>query len=169
MADVYTLTTWQWFPLPRAAVFDFFADAFNLERITPDILRFKVTTPAPIEMRPGTLIDYRLNLRGIPMRWRTEITEWDRPSRFVDVQLRGPYRQWHHTHTFEDQDGGTLARDRVRYRLFGPDVVTRAINRFLVAPDATRIFSFRHDALEHAFDLRGKTRQGPVAIQRGHL
>jgi ligand-binding SRPBCC domain-containing protein len=169
MADVYTLTTWQWFPLPRTTVFDFFGDALNLERITPDILRFKVETPTPIQMRVGALIDYRLNLRGVPMRWRTEITEWNPPSQFMDVQLRGPYRQWHHTHTFEDQDGGTLARDLVRYRLLGPDLVTRAINRFLVAPDVARIFSFRQLALEHAFDLLGKTRQGPVAIQRGHL
>ena len=80
MADVYTLSTWQWIPLPRDRVFAFFSDAFNLERITPDLLRFRVLTPAPIGMRPGALIDYRLSLRGIPMRWRSEITEWDPPT-----------------------------------------------------------------------------------------
>ena len=85
MADVYTLSTWQWMPLPRDRVFAFFSDAFNLERITPDLLKFRVLTPAPIEMRPGALIDYRLSLRGIPMRWQSEITEWEPPTRFADT------------------------------------------------------------------------------------
>ena len=169
MADVYTLTTWQWLPLPRDRVFAFFSNAFNLERITPDLLRFRVLTPPPIEMSAGALIDYRLSLRGLPMRWRSEITEWEPPSRFVDTQRRGPYREWHHTHTFEERDGGTFATDTVRYRLIGPALMTRAVNTLLVAPDVRRIFAFRHEALERALGLEGKTKSGPVSIERGHL
>lgn len=169
MADVYTLTTWQWFPLPRDTVFPFFADATNLERITPDVLRFRVLTPAPIQMRPGALIDYRLSLRGMPMRWRTEITAWDPPRRFEDRQLRGPYRQWLHTHLFEEADGGTTVRDEVRYRLRGPDLLTGPINRLLVQPDVSRIFAYRHGALEQALGVEGRSRTGPVSIVRGHL
>jgi ligand-binding SRPBCC domain-containing protein len=169
MADVYTLSTWQWLPLPRDRVFAFFSDAFNLERITPDLLRFRVQTPAPIEMRPGTLIDYRMSLRGVPMTWRSEITEWDPPTRFADRQRRGPYREWHHMHTFEDRDGGTLVHDVVRYRLIGPGLLTRAINALLVAPDTRRIFTFRHAALERALGLEGRTRSGPVSIERTRL
>ena len=169
MADVYTLTTWQWFPLPRDTVFPFFADATNLERITPAVLRFRVLTPAPIQMRPGALIDYRLSLRGMPMRWRTEITAWDPPRRFEDRQLRGPYRQWLHTHLFEEADGGTTVRDEVRYRLRGPDLLTGPINRLLVQPDVSRIFAYRHGALEQALGVEGRSRTGPVSIVRGHL
>jgi ligand-binding SRPBCC domain-containing protein len=169
MADVYTLRTWQWLPLPRAQAFAFFADALNLERITPDLLRFRVLTPAPIEMRAGTLIDYRLSLRGLPMRWRSEITEWDPPTRFADTQRRGPYREWYHTHAFEDHDGGTMVHDVVRYRLLGPSLVTRPLNALLVEPDVRRIFGYRHGALERAFGLEGQTRSGPVTIERSHL
>jgi ligand-binding SRPBCC domain-containing protein len=169
MADVYTLTTWQWFPLSRDTVFPFFAEARNLERLTPALLRFKVLTPAPIQMGPGTLIDYRLSLRGMPMRWRTEITAWQPPVRFEDRQLKGPYRQWLHTHLFDEADGGTTVRDEVRYRLRGPDLLTRPINRLLVQPDVSRIFTYRHDALETALGVTGRSRRGPVSIVRGHL
>ena len=126
-------------------------------------------TPAPIEMRPGTLIDYRMSLRGVPMRWRSEITEWDPPTRFADRQRRGPYREWYHAHTFEDRDGGTLVHDVVRYRLIGPGLLTRAINALLVAPDTRRIFTFRHAALERALGLEGRTRSGPVCRAKPDL
>ena len=96
---------------PREEVFAFFSDAFNLERITPAFLNFRILTPAPIEMAAGTLIDYSLSLHGIPMKWRTRIEEFTPNERFIDVQLKGPYRLWHHTHTFEDHPDGTLMRD----------------------------------------------------------
>jgi ligand-binding SRPBCC domain-containing protein len=164
MAGVHELTTWQWLPRPRNEVFAFFSDARNLQRITPPFLGFRVLTPEPITMRVGTLIDYRLTLRGVPLRWRTEITAWDPPVRFEDIQLRGPYAEWIHTHTFEEQDQGTLVRDAVRYRLPGPDVVTGLVNRLLVAPDTRRIFEFRHRALEAAFSAAGQAKAGPVLI-----
>lgn len=108
-------------PRPRLEVFAFFADAHNLERITPPELHFEILTPAPIPMAPGSLIDYRLSLFGVPFRWRTLIEVFEPGVRFVDVQLRGPYRLWRHLHEFEDAPGGTLMRDRVEYALpLGP-------------------------------------------------
>jgi ligand-binding SRPBCC domain-containing protein len=105
-------------PRPREEVFAFFADAKNLELITPAQLNFKITSPQPIELKKGALIDYQLSLHGIPMNWRTEITAWDPPNRFVDTQLKGPYSQWIHTHIFTADDANTtLIEDEVRYRL----------------------------------------------------
>ena len=99
-------------------VFPFFADARNLEAITPPWLGFRVLTPAPIELRVGALIEYRLRLRGLPLAWLTRIEDWTPGVRFVDAQLAGPYRLWHHTHEFApDGAGGTLMRDTVRYAL----------------------------------------------------
>jgi ligand-binding SRPBCC domain-containing protein len=106
-ADVYNLRTWIWLPDPRERVFAFFADAHNLERITPPFLRFRVLNTSPIVMGPGALIDYQLRLHGVPVKWRTEITTWQPPERFCDVQLRGPYSEWVHTHTFDEHDGST--------------------------------------------------------------
>ena len=160
----HTLSTWQWLPRPREEVFKFFSDPRNLQRITPSFLHFEVMTAGPIEMRAGALIDYRLKLRGIPLRWRTQITMWEPPSRFADIQLRGPYAEWVHTHTFEDEDGGTLVRDSVRYRLWGPGFLTGMINRVLVAPDTKRIFEFRHHALEEIFDARDQARSGEITF-----
>ena len=130
-------------------VFPFFADAFNLEQITPPWLGFGVVTARPIEMRAGTLIEYRLKLHGVPLRWRTTIAVWDPPRRFVDVQIAGPYRLWHHTHEFEpDGDGGTVMRDVVRYAMpFGP--LGEMARRALVERDLAAIFDYRHTAIRH--------------------
>ena len=162
--STHTMTTWQWLPRPRDEVFAFFSDARNLQRITPDFLRFQLLTSGPITMRPGTLIDYRLTLRGVPLRWRTKITTWEPPVRFSDIQLRGPYAEWSHTHTFEEEDGGTLVRDTVRYRLWGSSLVTGLVNRILVAPDTKRIFEFRHQALAEVFDAKNQARAGGVTF-----
>ncbi len=144
---IYTLTSELWLPKPVEEVFPFFADARNLERITPPWLHFEIVTPGPIEMRPGTIIDYRLRLRGIPLRWRSEITVWEPPHRFVDEQRRGPYRLWVHEHLFSRHNGGTLARDVVRYSVPGGDVV----HRLFVAPDLNRIFEYRRRELQKIF------------------
>jgi ligand-binding SRPBCC domain-containing protein len=124
-------------------VFGFFAEARNLEAITPPLLRFTVVTPEPIDMQVGTLIEYRLRLHGLPLRWLTSIQAWDPPHRFVDVQLRGPYALWHHTHELEpDGAGGTRMRDTVRYELpFGP--LGALAHRVLVRRDLEAIFAFR--------------------------
>lgn len=103
-------------------MFAFFADAENLERITPPELAFAITTPTPIDVREGALIEYRLGLFGVRFSWRTEITSWEPPYRFVDQQLAGPYRRWHHTHTFVEAAGpdgrpGTRMDDVVLWEL----------------------------------------------------
>ena len=132
-------------PLPRAQVFGFFSDAANLERITPPWLHFLILTPGPIELRAGTLIEYQLRLRGIPLRWRTRIEVWDPPTRFVDVQIRGPYALWEHEHVFTDGTGGTAVSDRVRYALpFGP--LGELVHAF-VRRDLRAIFEYRQEAV----------------------
>jgi ligand-binding SRPBCC domain-containing protein len=137
----------QWLPRPLAEVFPFFAAARNLGTITPPWLRFEVLTPEPIEMRVGALIDYRLRWHGLPLPWRTEITAWEPPHRFVDRQLRGPYRLWVHDHRFEERDGGTLVSDRVTYAVPGGALA----ERLFVRQDVEAIFAFRWSALERRF------------------
>ena len=139
----FTFHTELWLPRPRDEVFAFFADAHNLEAITPPWVKFEVLTPKPIEMKTGALIDYRIRVHGLPIRWRTEITEWNPPHRFVDGQLRGPYTLWHHTHTFEERDGGTLCIDDVRYRPRGGALM----NWLFVRRDVERIFDYRQQRL----------------------
>ena len=137
------------------ALFEFFSDAFQLEQITPPWLNFKIQTPAPIDIREGCLIDYSIRVRGIPIRWRTEISEWNPSFSFVDRQLRGPYLLWEHLHTFEQLPEGTLARDEVRYRVPGG----RLINWLLVKNDLIRIFEFRRNRMLELFPPRSSFRQ----------
>jgi len=134
-------------PASPEEVFPFFADAHNLEAITPPWLGFRVLTPRPVEMRPGALIEYRLRLRGIPLAWLTRIAEWVPGVRFADEQLSGPYRLWHHTHEFEPAGaGGTLMRDTVRYALPGWPLGEVA-HALVVRRDLEAIFDHRRDAV----------------------
>jgi ligand-binding SRPBCC domain-containing protein len=139
----YLLRTALRLPLPRSEVFSFFSDAANLEAITPPSLRFRILTPLPIAMEPGAQIDYRLRIRGLPVRWRSEIPVWEPPVRFVDKQRRGPYRWWRHEHLFYAQGDETLVLDRVRYGVRGGC----AVNRIFVAPELAQIFAFRRQKL----------------------
>jgi ligand-binding SRPBCC domain-containing protein len=132
---------------PRAQVFRFFADPRNLERLTPPWLRFEMITAPDTVIEQGTLLDYRLRLRGIPLCWQSEIAVWEPPRRFVDRQTRGPYSLWVHEHTFTERDNGTLVGDKVEYAVPGGALV----QKFLVAPDLERIFRFRHRVLEALF------------------
>jgi ligand-binding SRPBCC domain-containing protein len=136
-----------WVPRPREEVFAFFADAANLDAITPPWLSFHTVTPAPITMGVGTVIDHRLRIRGIPVRWRSRITVWDPPRRFVDEQVRGPYRLWRHEHEFEEQEGGTLVRDRVQYAV----VFDFLVHELLVRREVEKIFNYRTDSLRRRF------------------
>jgi ligand-binding SRPBCC domain-containing protein len=131
----------------REQLFEFFSDAFQLEQITPAWLNFQILTPPPIQIQEGTLIDYSIRLHGIPVRWRTEIASWQPPFAFVDRQLKGPYRLWEHLHTFETVDEGTLAVDRVRYRVFGGGL----IHRLFVKNDLKTIFEFRQRRMLELF------------------
>jgi ligand-binding SRPBCC domain-containing protein len=149
-----------WLPRPREEVFAFFSNAANLDAITPAWLHFRTLTPQPITLRKGATIDYRLRIRGVPIRWRTLISEWEPPHRFVDEQLRGPYRQWIHEHTFTERDGGTLVRDRVRYAVPFDSLV----HRLLVRPDVERIFAHRAAVLQQLF---GSIAAAPHAVSVG--
>jgi len=132
-------------PIERA--FDLYGDARNLEPMTPPWLHFEVTNPGEIEMRAGALLEYRLRLHGVPIRWRTRIEVWEPPHRFVDVQLRGPYSLWEHTHLFEaGGESETTIRDRVRYEIpFGP--IGALADRLFVRRDLKRIFDYRAEAV----------------------
>ena len=131
-------------PLPREEVFAFFAEAENLGRITPPELDFSIAR-APDEMVQGAIIEYRLALFGIPFGWRTESSRWEPPRLFVDEQRKGPYRVWHHTHTFEEEDGGTRVDDAVRYAL--PLYPLGEVAHPIVRWQLDRIFDFRQKAI----------------------
>jgi ligand-binding SRPBCC domain-containing protein len=147
----YVLKREQLVRRPRPEVFAFFADAANLQRLTPPTLRFSIRTPLPIVMRPGATIDYRLSLFGAPFRWRTVIEVFEPESRFVDVQASGPYALWRHLHEFAEVPGGTSIRDRVEYELpFGP-----------LGTLAHALFVRRQ--LEHIFDYRRRIIDGVFA------
>jgi uncharacterized protein (TIGR01777 family) len=107
----------QWLPLKPEEIFPFYSDEKNLEALTPPFLKFKVLGKSTEAMRSGTLINYRLSLHGLPFKWQTEIQDWEPNKRFVDEQLKGPYKKWHHVHDFIPLGGGTLIRDRVTYKL----------------------------------------------------
>lgn len=131
----------------RPKVFDFFSDAGNLERITPPALKFHIFTPQPIDLFEGALIEYRLRIYGFPINWRTEISLWDPPHEFVDRELKGPYKQWIHRHTFvELGEGRTLIKDEVRYRL--PFEPIGDLFHWLVRGELNRIFDFREKAVK---------------------
>lgn len=136
-----------WLPQPRDKVFAFFSDAQNLDLITPPWVHFRTVTPGPMEMHLGTLIDYKLCIHGFPVRWRSEITAWEPPARFVDEQVRGPYRLWIHEHTFAERDGSTLVCDRVQYAV----PFDWLAHPLLVRRDVERIFRYRNDMLRRRF------------------
>lgn len=150
MAKRYRLERQQLIAAPRAQVFEFFSRAENLEKLTPPFLKFRILTPVPIEMKTDQLIEYRIGLGGVPIHWLTRISDWQPPQRFVDEQLRGPYRYWHHTHEFREIDGGTSMRDRVEYELplgaLGQLAHALAVQRLL-----KRIFDYRWEAVRRAF------------------
>lgn len=148
----------QRFALPPGELFGFFADARNLERITPGWLRFQIVGVPPETIDVGTLIDYRLRWRGVPLSWRTRIDEWEPPHRFIDRQLRGPYRLWVHEHRFTALDGGTLVEDRVDFAAPGG----RLVGRLLVLPDVERIFAHRRRVLGELFPESGEPPEADI-------
>ena len=154
MMKAYWLKKSIWLPQPRAKIFEFFSNPGNLDRLTPAWLNFAILTPASSKMKQGSLLDYRLRIRGIPIRWQSEIAVWEPPHRFVDRQTIGPYSLWVHEHIFEEHDNGTLVGDNVEYAVPGG----RIVQKFLVAPDIERIFHYRHKILEELFNPAKITR-----------
>ena len=173
----YLLTTECILPRPIDEVFEFFADAGNLELLTPKWLKFRILTPLPIAMYPGRLIDYRLKVHGIPVGWQSEITVWEPPYRFVDESRRGPYRFWRHEHRFEEVDGGTRVMDEVHYGVPGGALVHWAV----VGRDLLNIFRYRREQLAAHFPpltpgegwdqgraFAGSALAEPSPVGRGH-
>tara|TARA_R110002073_G_scaffold118918_2_gene258901 strand:+ start:38753 stop:39295 length:543 start_codon:yes stop_codon:yes gene_type:complete len=149
---IWKLTAVQQLSQPIDTVFPFFADAYNLEKLTPSFLKFKVITPKPIDMRSGCEIKYQLKIHGIPIKWKTTILDFDPPHKFIDNQDTGPYTLWHHTHTFAPTADGsaTICTDTVLYRpkgwIFAP-----IINKYFVQKDVTNIFHYRFKKLDEIF------------------
>jgi uncharacterized protein (TIGR01777 family) len=145
--------TWeQWLPHTAEEVWPFFCDANNLEEITPPFLSLRVLGLSTPEIGAGTLIDYRLKLNGIPMKWQTRIDAWDPPHRFVDLQARGPYTLWHHMHEFVPMGAGTMMRDKLRYRLPGGWLGALAGGR-TVSSYVERIFDYRSLKIDERFGV----------------
>jgi ligand-binding SRPBCC domain-containing protein len=143
----YMIKSSIWLPAPRERVFSFFSDPKNLQQITPNWLHFRILRSSTPEIGAGTVLDYKLRLRGVPIRWQSEITAWEPTLRFIDQQRRGPYRLWIHQHLFTEKEGGTQIEDLVEYAIIGG----RLVNRFLVRPDLEKIFAYRQEALRHLF------------------
>jgi len=141
-------------PLPLKDVFDFFADVANLQRITPPELNFSIVTPLPIVMQAGTTIDFRLSLLGVPFEWQTEIAAWEPPHMFVDRQIKGPYAEWTHQHTFRTiGEGRTVVEDNVTYSL--PALPLGELAQPLVSRQLERIFAYRRETILKI--LQGRT------------
>ncbi|MDZ4821663.1 MAG: SRPBCC family protein [Planctomycetota bacterium] len=148
MTQTHTLERSQFIRRDCADVFAFFADATNLEKITPPALRFHIVTPRPIQMQAGTVIDYRLRLYGVGFSWRTTIELFEPPTRFVDTQTIGPYRSWRHMHEFHSVDGGTLMTDRVEYQM-PLGLLGGVAQRLFVRRSLRNIFDYRQQQIEY--------------------
>ncbi|MEN3026774.1 MAG: SRPBCC family protein [Chlorobiota bacterium] len=147
---LYRLYREQWVPKPLEEVFPFFERPENLGLITPPRLGFRLLTPSPVPMHQGALIDYTIRLLGLPVRWTTYIAVYDPPHCFVDVQLRGPYSFWYHTHRFIPENGGTRLTDEVLYVLpFGP--LGRLLHAIWIARSLDSIFSYRRERIRAIF------------------
>ncbi len=150
---MYTLDTQFVIPRPLADVFAFFSDVGNLERITPPFLNFKILTPG-VRLELGAKVEYQIRLHGVPIRWKTNIAAWEPPRRFVDEQIKGPYRLWVHEHTFQEVAGGVLMRDFVRYAVPGW-ILAPVIHRLFVRDDLERIFAYRREHIGRLMGLSG--------------
>jgi ligand-binding SRPBCC domain-containing protein len=138
----YLLKRELWIARPRDDVFEFFSNAANLEQLTPPWLNFRMLTPTPLEIKVGARIDYQIRWRVVPIKWRSEIVEWDPPQRFTDLQLQGPYALWRHTHSFYEAHGGTRVVDKVQYAL-PLGLIGNVMHELKVRRDLETIFDYR--------------------------
>ena len=151
----YQLRRETWIPGKLEEIFDFFSKAENLGKITPSMLHFRMLNTEPVVMRPGAEINYTIRIHGVPVRWKTIIERWNPPYEFSDVQARGPYKLWHHTHRFREARGGVEMEDVVDYALpFGP--LGRLVHWLFVKRDVEGIFDYRAQRIR---ELMG----GPVS------
>jgi ligand-binding SRPBCC domain-containing protein len=148
-----------WVAAPLGEVFHFFADARNLQTLTPPWLRFSILTPDPIRMGGGARIDYRIRVHGVPIRWQSVISSWQPPHVFVDEQSKGPYRRWVHTHRFFDESGGTRLVDEVSFELYVSWIVGPLVRR-----DLRGIFSYRHEVLHRIFSTPAAAGEPAIRI-----
>ena len=156
----YNIKFQQFIDLPINDVFNFFSKPENLSLITPPRLKFDILTPVPIIMKEGQLIDYSLTIiYCLKLRWRTLITDYNQPYKFVDQQIKGPYSLWHHTHEFEEKDGGTLIHDSVTYAVpFG--VIGQLLHAVYIKHDIKNIFKYRHKILDAIFlEIKNQARK----------
>lgn len=150
MPKNYIFTQETFIEQPLETVFEFFSQAENLDKITPKFLKFQFITPLPIEIKENTHIDYKLHLMGVPFKWKTLISVWQPPHKFVDIQLKGPYKKWEHTHEFKEMDGGTLMTDRVEYQL--PfSIFGRMAHGIFVEQQIKDIFAYRKEMMKVFF------------------
>ena len=140
----------QWIPQPVEPLWEFFSKAKNLEEITPPWMGFRVTGMSTPEIENQTLIDYKLKIHGVPVRWQSRIEDWTPPLRFVDTQTHGPYAKWHHTHSFFPVAGGTLAEDRVLYRV-PMGALGKVVAGWKVKRDIETIFTYRKKIIQDLF------------------
>ena len=152
---VYELNITHQIDAPLDKVFDFFSKPENLSEITPAKLGFNILTPSPIKMEKGTLIDYTIKLMGIPLRWRSLITDYDPPKKFVDEQLKGPYSYWHHTHTFKAVDKGVEMNDVVRYAI-PMGIIGRIMHSIWIKRDLNKIFNHRKKVIDNLLVEKNK-------------
>ena len=146
----YTFETQTILNKPIHEVFPFFANAENLDKVTPPWLKFEILTPLPIEMKVGIQVDYRLRLHGLPIRWRSEITEWDPPHKFTDIQIKGPYRFWKHEHLFSAESDRTRMIDQVEYSIPGW-IFSPIVHSLFVNHDIEKIFAYREKTFQNIF------------------
>ena len=161
---LYSIQRKQFIPKPRTEVFEFFSKPENLSSLTPPSLGFNILTPVPIGMNEGALIDYTIRLAGVPVRWTTLITRFDPPKRFVDVQLKGPYSFWHHTHEFSAVNGGTEMTDTVRYGA-PAGILGRIVRELFVKRQLEQIFNYREERLKKLFPAE---KSSQVSSQKFH-
>ena len=151
--DPCELNSYQFIPHPINRVFGFFSKPENLEKITPNTLHFKILADLPIDMKVDQEIDYKIRIRGIPMRWRSKILSYDPPNSFIDEQIKGPYALWHHTHNFIEKDGGTYIHDIVKYKIpYG--FIGRFLNKVWISKDLNSIFSYRKHEIAKFFNCK---------------
>jgi ligand-binding SRPBCC domain-containing protein len=164
MMKIYSLTSRQLVPYPLNEVFPFFSKPENLGLLTPENLGFQILTPSPVCMKEGAIIDYAITIASVPVRWTTLITSYEPPYRFIDVQLKGPYAYWRHTHSFSETDDGTLITDEVDYAMpFG--LAGKIIHTAMIRRQLKNIFRNRGYAIEKIFpprDQRGEVQYSTV-------